>query len=153
MKEILLAFVTNKALISAIAAWALTQGGKNIYEGFKNGFSLKRMTGGGGMPSAHTATVIALLVGSWFNDGGGSSAFAVALFFAIIVMYDAINVRHETGQQARVLNKIREERLAAGEDPLFDEPMEEKMGHTLPEVIVGGIIGFVVAVIVSNLLP
>ena len=41
MKEILLAFATNKALISAIAAWALTQGGKNIYEGFKNDMPLQ----------------------------------------------------------------------------------------------------------------
>ena len=52
-------------------------------------FIPERMWGAGGMPSAHSATVCALLVATGRYCGTGSTEFALALVLAIIVMYDA----------------------------------------------------------------
>ena len=59
-----------------------------------------------------------------------------------------MGVRMETGREAQVLNKLRERDLAEGKEPLFNKPLREKIGHTLPEIIVGGLIGIAAALIV-----
>ena len=100
------------------------------------------------MPSAHTETVVGLATGAGLADGLGSTAFAVAVFLAIIVIYDAMNVRLTTGKQSKVLNRMNQD----AELPILDKPLEEHMGHTLPQVIVGGILGIIVAVIVWRII-
>lgn len=141
----------NAALISAVLAWCAAQGSKIVYETIRYGFSLKRLTGAGGMPSTHSSTVAGLAVGVLFHEGAASGAFAAALFFAGVVIYDAMGVRYETGRQAKALNRLRERDLAEGKQPLYDAPMEEKIGHTLPEVIVGTLLGIAVGFLVCGL--
>jgi acid phosphatase family membrane protein YuiD len=36
---------------------------------------------------------------------------------------------------------MRRREIEEGREPLFDKPLDEKMGHTLPEVIVGILVG------------
>lgn len=43
------------------------------------------MIGSGGMPSSHSATVMALAVSIALQEGVGGSSFAIALVFACIV--------------------------------------------------------------------
>ena len=148
MKEIVLDLLCNVALMSAICSWAIAQGGKIILETVKHGFDARRLSGGGGMPSAHTATVVGLATGAGLAEGLGSTAFAVSVFLAIIVIYDAMNVRFITGKQSRILNKMNEQ----ARKPLFDKPLEENMGHTLPQIIAGAVIGIVVAIIVWKII-
>ena len=57
------------------------------------------------MPSSHSATVCALATATGIRYGGGSFEFALAAVFAIVVMYDAMGVRQETGKQGKVLNE------------------------------------------------
>lgn len=45
----------------------------------------KRLLGPGGMPSSHSATVMALVVAIGLRDGPGSSLFAVAVVLAAVV--------------------------------------------------------------------
>lgn len=149
MKDYLMQFLTNRVLMAAILGWAVAQGSKIIYESVRYGFSLERLTGGGGMPSAHSATVTALVTATLLVYGPGSFAFPVALFFAIIVIYDAKNVRYETGREAAVLNKMREEQIRRGEEPFLEKPLDEKMGHTLPEIIAGIVVGICCGAIVG----
>ena len=69
-------------------------------------FIPERVWGAGGMPSSHSATVCAMLVATGRYCGPDSSLFAVAVVVSIIVMYDAMGVRRETGEQAKVLNQM-----------------------------------------------
>jgi len=65
-----------------------------------------RMRQSGGMPSSHTALVVALVTELWLREGGSNPVLALAVFMAIIVTYDAAGVRWQTGRHAAVLNRL-----------------------------------------------
>lgn len=69
-------------------------------------FDWARMSQSGGMPSSHTALVVALVTELWLRQGGRNPILAIAIFVALIVMYDAAGVRWQTGRQAAVLNRL-----------------------------------------------
>ena len=145
--NILIDLIKNPVFLSAGGAWLVAQGSKNLYEAIRYGFNADRLTGGGGMPSAHSATMVGLTTGCLLTYTAGSAEFVIAVFLTMVVIYDAMGVRLETGQQAKILNRMRERDIAEGREPLYDKPLDEHMGHTLPEVIVGILIGIAVAVI------
>lgn len=149
MRNFLFELITNRVFLAAVFSWAAAQGSKILFESVKYGFSKERLTGGGGMPSSHTATVTGLTTAAAAVYGPGGFEFPMALFFSIVVVYDAMNVRYETGRQAKVLNEQRRQRIEAGEDPLYDRPFVEKIGHTLPEVVVGAAVGIIIGLIVG----
>ncbi len=101
----------------------------------------------GGMPSSHTASVMALstLVGR--HEGFDSSLFAVTMFFSLIVMYDAAGVRRAAGKQAAVINKIIDELKI--EHKVGTKRLAELLGHTPVEVLVGAILGIGLALIMD----
>lgn len=101
------------------------------------------MTRSGGMPSGHSACMAALTayLGMW--QGFNSAWFAFALIMALIVMYDAINVRYAVGKQGETLNEILVEK--------GKKPLKIVEGHTLAQVIVGCLIGVLVGVIMGIL--
>ncbi len=146
--EYISALLSNQVLLSAFAGWLIAQASKMIIEIIKGGFSLKRLAGGGGMPSSHSATVTGLCLSCGLTAGLDSPVFAVSLFFAIIVIYDAMGVRYETGQEAKILNSLRKRDQKDGREPLFDKDLDEKMGHTLPEIAAGICVGILAAVLV-----
>ena len=139
--------IRNPVFLSAGGSWFAAQVIKIIYESIRNGFSAKRLTGGGGMPSSHSATVTGLAVSCLMSCTAASPEFAISLFLAMVVIYDSMGVRYETGKQAKILNAMREREILEGREPLFDVPLDEKMGHTFPEVIVGILIGIAVALL------
>ena len=132
-------------LIAAIAAWVVAQGLKYVLSSIKakNLSSNKRQLYlSGGMPSAHSATVIALLVVIGLADGIDSALFGVAALFAAVIMYDAVMVRRSSGEQgAAVIALIREQKSKV---PL---PRAAK-GHSPIEVLVGALIGAIVGLVV-----
>ncbi len=69
------------------------------------------------MPRAHSATVIGLTTATAIVYGTGGFEFPMALFFAIIVMYDAVGVRLETGREAKALNRLRRRDLQEHKQP------------------------------------
>ena len=148
--NILIDLIKNPVFLSAGGGWLVAQVSKVIYESIRYGFKAERLTGGGGMPSSHSATMIGLTVGCLLTHSAASPEFAIAVFLSMVVMYDAMGVRLETGQQAKILNRMRERDIAEGREPLFDEPLDEQMGHTLSEVIVGVVIGIAAAVIMCT---
>ncbi|MEX1021253.1 MAG: divergent PAP2 family protein [Litorilinea sp.] len=93
----------------------------------------------GGMPSSHSAMVTSLATVLAVQHGLGSPLFAVAVIAALVVMYDARGVRHQSGQHARILNQILRE-LFSGQ-PISEQELKELLGHTPTEVIVGSIVG------------
>lgn len=137
----------NPVFVSAAFAWIIAQAAKVIIEIAKHEFSKERLTGSGGMPSSHSATVAGLAFGCLFVHSARSTEFALALFLAIVVIYDATGVRMETGREAAALNRLNEREKQAGRGPLCEKPLREKMGHTVPEIIAGVAIGYAVALI------
>jgi acid phosphatase family membrane protein YuiD len=139
--------VRNPVFLAAGGAWLAAQLSKIIYETIRNGFHPGRLTGGGGMPSSHSATMTGLTMGCLLSGTARSPEFAVSLFAAMVVIYDAMGVRYETGKQSKILNRMRQRDIEEGREPLFDKPLDEKMGHTLAEVIVGIAVGIGIALI------
>lgn len=139
--------ITNYPLISAVVAFTIAQSTKFFTAWYKERrWDLKQLIGSGGMPSSHSATVTALAMAVGFQEGFGGPLFATALILACVVMYDATGVRLQAGRQAEVLNQIVYELPA--EHPLAESrPLRELLGHTPPQVIAGGLLGIVTAVI------
>ena len=104
----------NEILTVSLLSWFVAQVLKTIINFVLLGrFQLERMWGDGGMPSAHSATVTAMVIATARSEGIHSAIFAVAAVVAIITMHDAMGVRRETGEQAKVLNKMLEQWIEA----------------------------------------
>ncbi|XVF02708.1 hypothetical protein REPUB_Repub04eG0197600 [Reevesia pubescens] len=140
-------FFTNYPLFSAFLAFAIAQSIKFFTSWYKERrWDIKQLVASGGMPSSHSATVVALATAIGFQEGFGGAIFATALILACIVMYDATGVRLHAGRQAEVLNQIVYELPA--EHPLAESrPLRELLGHTPPQVIAGGLLGVVTAAV------
>lgn len=88
----------------------------------------------GGMPSGHSAFVSSLVVVVAYSEGIAGTEFMIAAAIALIVMYDAINLRNEAGFHAREINKL---------NPLAR--LEESLGHNHLEVLAGAVFGAMVS--------
>ena len=114
---------------------------KQLIELIRGKFSWKNLLAYGGMPSAHSALVASLATIIGFQEGLNSSSFAISLFFAIIVITDAIGFRGYLTEHSRAINKL-----------IIDLPDEleykyktlnERISHTATQVIIGVVTGFV----------
>lgn len=101
----------------------------------------------GGMPSAHSAVVTSLATAVGRQQGADSPLFAVCLFFAAIVMYDAAGVRRAVGMQAAILNRMLDEYFERQQ--FSEQRLRELIGHTPVQVLGGAALGFAVAWIVQ----
>ncbi len=97
----------------------------------------------GGMPSGHTASFMALTTSIGLLYGFDQPVFALAACTTAIFIYDATNVRFAVGEHGKLLNEIAE----SDGNPLT-KPQKIVEGHTIPQVIVGGIIGIAVGFLV-----
>ena len=103
---------------------------------------ITRLVGSGGMPSSHSSSTVSLATVVGINLGVASVEFALAMAFALIVMYDAAGVRRATGKQAQILNRLLYHKK--GEFHL-EEELKELIGHTPVEVFAGAILGILIA--------
>jgi len=139
----------NSVLIVAVAACLLAQGLKLIIEGITKGkVTFRTLVETGGMPSAHSALVTALAAGVGQTSGWETPEFAIAVLFAVIVMYDATGVRQAAGKQARILNQIVDEFFHDAE--FNEERLKELLGHTPVQVIAGCMLGIVISCIAAR---
>lgn len=140
-------FFHNTIFLSAAAGWLAAQILKTlIHMLFTKKFVAERLIGSGGMPSSHSATVCALATASCIKYGSGSFEFAISLILALIVMYDAMGVRRETGIQAKLLNEMIAIFAEMGRRELSpDEKLKEFVGHTPLQVLGGAILGILIA--------
>ncbi len=138
----------NYVLIVAVVSWLSAQLIKTIlWFIMAKEFNPERLVGAGGMPSAHSATVCGMVVAIARTSGFGSSELAIAFVLAAVVMYDAMGVRRAAGEQAKVLNKMLEKQIE--EDEERDAPeLKEFLGHTPLQVLVGSLLGILIALII-----
>ncbi len=138
----------NEILICGCTAWLCAQVLKTlIYWGMNRRLDLSRLFGDGGMPSGHSATVMAMAVRSGSLYGVSSFEFAVTLLLAIIVMHDAMGVRLETGKQAKVIKEIAQLLETLGQDVTNEEKLKEFVGHTPSQVVAGALLGAGIALL------
>ena len=136
----------NFPLVCAGTGWIVAQ----IIKVFTGVFKLRKFSiisllfGNGGMPSSHSASVTALAISCGFCYGFDSGFFAIALMFAIIVMGDAAGVRRETGEQAKILNRITADLFKHASPEEINRNLKELVGHTPLQVVVGSALGLVI---------
>lgn len=142
--------LSNYPLMSAVLAWFVAQVIKTAIDAYFNkGINWERMTGSGGMPSSHSSTVVSLAIATGISYGVDSTLFAIALIFAIVVMYDATGVRRETGKQAVILNRLLLDNPFSWTGKEFEKKLKEYVGHSPFQVLMGAILGIFIAVIMA----
>ena len=146
------------ALIAAVATQVLCQLFKVFYYSAKDGaFSFSYFFSSGGMPSAHSAFVTALATAVALNAGPFSNVFAACAVFGFIVMYDAYRLRGTVEKLTIIVRKLLEERregpavvqtgatvrASTASGPAAEEEFElpKMVGHTVPEIAVGILVG------------
>ena len=134
----------NDILYAAVLSWFIAQTLKVMITLLvEKEFKFERFHGSGGMPSSHTSTIVAASTAIGLQMGFETPLFAMSLIMAFIVMYDASGVRRSVGKQAKLLNDIIEDLFEHKQ--LQEERLKELIGHKPTEVVVGAILGILIA--------
>ena len=137
----------NLVLLLAIIGWATAQILKVIVVLIcKHKLDMRYILSSGGMPSSHSATVCACATSVGVLTGIQSISFAIAVIVAFIVMYDAANVRKETGEQAKILNYMMDH-WDEMKPELFGKELKELIGHTPIQVFAGAALGIFIGLV------
>lgn len=150
MREILTKyFMENQILSITLIAWAFTQTIKVTLGVIREKkFNFSWFIGTGGMPSSHAAGATAMAVSSGLELGFSSPIFALAFVFAMVTMFDAQGVRRAAGEQAKILNKVIDDIYWQGK--VGRGQLKELLGHTPFQVLIGSIIGALIALGLSH---
>ena len=131
----------NPILGCGLLAWFLAQLIKVALDAvLLRKLDLRRFFSSGGMPSSHSALVVSCATAIGKLEGIGSPLFALAAIVAVVVMYDACNVRRSAGDTARLVNKLLERMEATTAEEIADS-IREVMGHTPLQVLAGAVLG------------
>jgi uncharacterized protein len=137
--------IANDVLVACVVAWGIAQVSKPVlHYVHTRRFNLRFLLSAGGMPSSHSAVVVALATRIGLETGLSSIPFALAAVFAAVVMYDAAGVRRAVSLQARVLNRMLTEMIEA--QHFNENRLRELIGHTPFEVFVGALLGALSAI-------
>ncbi len=140
--------VGNLTLDLAIFAWFVAQVIKTLLHFVVNrNLDLKRMVGSGDMPSSHSAFVCAATMSIGQVCGWRDPMFSLSAAMALVVMYDACNVRRCAGEQAKVLNDMIDHMDQIPPELKEHKRLNENLGHTLPQVIAGAVLGSVIGLV------
>ncbi len=126
-----------KYIIAMAAAWLGAHLIKYIIALRRNEYKTFFLSGG--MPSAHSALIVALTTLVGLVEGIDSAPFAIALAVAMIVTYDAMHVRRMAAATAREVNKLQAKQGSS---------VEVHNGHTGLEVTAGVTLGVIIALVV-----
>ncbi|MBR5874456.1 MAG: divergent PAP2 family protein [Oscillospiraceae bacterium] len=139
----------NYIFVASALSWAAAQIIKTILNLFvTKEFNAERLVGAGGMPSAHSSFVSALVVSTGRQCGLGAPEFALAFALACVVIYDAMGVRRAAGEQAKMINLLTDQLIGKSHsEDVVVKQLKELLGHTPIEVIAGCILGITIAFI------
>lgn len=130
-------------LIAAAIAWIAAQLLKYIFAVIRHRSirQYRQFYLSGSMPSAHSATVVAMATVIGIDEGVDSAIFALSVLFAAVVMYDALMVRRSSGEQGvailRLLKDIKSNIV----------PPRVAKGHLPTEVVAGALLGFLIGIL------
>lgn len=123
--------------------------------------SIALATSTGGMPSSHSAGVTALITSLLVEYGIESPYVAISITFGMIVMFDSMGVRRQSGEHGILINELlsdfenlRKTFTHYTQDEI--DAMNEKerqsreyLGHKPIEVFFGIISGVIIALIIG----
>ncbi len=133
-------------LLAPLVAWSIAQAAKVILTSWRQRrLNLRVLAETGGMPSSHAAIVMGMTTAVGKYAGVSSAAFAIALIFSFVVMYDAAGLRRAAGRQAALLNRLVEDLVHMR--GMQEQKLRELLGHTPVEVLVGALLGIGVGLI------
>lgn len=133
----------NKPIWNAFLAWFIAQVIKTVLTFLEmKKLDASRFYGAGGMPSSHTALVIAMTVTMGRIYGFDSGLFAISVVLSLIVMYDAAGIRRAAGLHAKALNQ-----LFSKNGLMLEKQLKELLGHTPLQVFAGAVLGIVVGIL------
>lgn len=142
----LLALLQNKVLIAAMAGWLIAQVLKIPMEYLRSRKWLWTMIfAAGGMPSSHSALMVAATLATGLYHGFDSPVFALGVAITMIVTYDAAGVRRQAGIHAERINVLFGELLRG--HMWSEEELREVIGHTPLEVAGGVLLGLIIATV------
>lgn len=132
------AFFSNGVLAWGLAACGIAQLSKLVIElVVHRRWNPKVLVETGGMPSSHSALLTGTAAGLGWQLGFDDPLFALAAIMCFVVLYDASGVRRAAGlTAARVNSQAQDE---------SEKPLKENLGHTKLEVLVGSVIGPLIA--------
>lgn len=140
----MLQLLSNYALIAGLVAWSIAQVVKVPLEFLRtHHWNWALLLRAGGMPSSHSALVIAISYATGLFGGFDKPVFALSVALAMVVVYDATGIRRQAGRHAALINAMIND-LASGH-PLKEEQLREVLGHTPLEAVAGVILGLVTA--------
>ncbi len=146
ISEIFKEIFNNHVLMVTLLAWAFAQTVEVALGVLRTKkFDFRWFIGTGGMPSAHAAGSSALAMVIGLDYGFDTVAFALAAVFAMVTMFDAQGVRRATGKQAFILNKVLDDIYWRGK--IREDRLKELIGHAPIEVVMGSIMGILLAII------
>lgn len=111
---------------------------------FEKKVDFKIFTTTGGMPSSHSAAVVALSTSVGLITGFDSINFAISTGYALIVMYDAAGLRRASGKMAACLNRMMDDFYKHDVQSVGGK-LKELLGHTPIEVFAGALFGVLYA--------
>jgi len=131
-----------KYIVVPLIITILSQTIKVIIESIKNKkIDIEKFFDGmGGMPSTHSSLVASLSTIIYLNYGIYSPIFSISLIFSLITIYDSMGIRYESGNQAKILNKLTNSKL------------KEKLGHKPIETLAGVLLGILFTIILNKII-
>lgn len=128
----------NKILLAVLLAGFGAQLMKLIIYWFKHkSLSWHDIFVTGGMPSSHSAFVVSLATIIYLVEGA-STAFAISLVFAFVVIRDAFGVRRSVGLEGKAIEKLFKLNH-------LKSKFHYSMGHTPLQVLAGAVLGLIVS--------
>ncbi|NPV01497.1 MAG: divergent PAP2 family protein [Brevinematales bacterium] len=132
----------NKPLVSALAAQLSAQLFKVILPVFKGKPpDFRQLSKYGGIPSGHTAFIVAAAAAIGITAGWTSPVFAIAGTVSAILIYDILKLRTAVECSLEMGQKALE-----GTKQTYERKIPQFKGHSPVEVIAGIIWGIAVAV-------
>ena len=138
----------NLPLDLAVLAWFAAQLIKTLINLIRGqGLALRRVLGSGDMPSSHSAFICAATASIGQICGWRDPLFSLSAVVSLVVMYDACNVRRAAGEQAKLLNYLVDHWEDLPQEFREKKRLNEHLGHTLPQVLMGALLGTAIGLI------
>ncbi|QVL52123.1 MAG: divergent PAP2 family protein [Cyanobium sp. M30B3] len=136
----------NAALWWGLAACGVAQLSKLVVELAAEGrWNPRVLIETGGMPSSHSALMTGTAAGLGWQLGFSDPLFALAAVLCFVVLYDAAGVRQAAGLTAERVNGLVADAGGLVGGHLPPRPLKQNLGHTRLQVLIGALIGPLVA--------
>lgn len=135
-------------LIAPLTAAVIAQLSKVLIRTNKQKLSWSVLWVYSGMPSGHAAMTVALTTIIGLEKGFDYPGFAIALVFTLLVLRDATGLRRQLGAHGLMLNELVTD---LKDDDVLDRRyphLLERIGHTPAQIIIGSLVGGLVAVFI-----